>query len=202
VASGQGEKQRLRWSTVPGGFKQYLGAWLPFVLVNSSDVFLILRAKQLGFSTTTVVIVYTIYNLVYALASVPLGHLSDRLGRRQVLVGGMVIFALVYGGFSLATRTWHVVVLFAVYGLYIAATDGVGKAFAVDLVPRDLRATSIGLLGTLTGVATLLASSIAGVLWDTVGPQAPFLFGAAGAVFSAVLFAFLPGLRKVSLRET
>jgi MFS family permease len=181
---------------VPGGFKQYLGAWLPFVLVNSSDVFLILRAKQLGFSTTAVVIVYTVYNVVYALASVPLGHLSDRLGRRHVLVAGMVVFAAVYAGFSLASRTWHVVALFAVYGLYVAATDGVGKAFAVDLVPREIRATSIGMLGTVTGVATLAASSVAGVLWETVSPQAPFILGGAGALVSAVLFAFLPGLRR------
>lgn len=195
-------RERLRWSAVPRSFKLYLGAWLPFVLVNSSDVFLILRAKQLGFSTTAVVLVYTLYNVVYAFASVPLGHLSDRLGRRQVLVGGMIVFAAVYAGFSFATQTWHVVALFVVYGLYIAATDGVGKAFAVDLVPRELRATSIGLLGTLTGVATLAASSIAGVLWDAVRPQAPFVFGAAGALVSALLFAFLPGLHKPSAPET
>jgi MFS family permease len=197
-----GSRERLRWSDIPRGFKQYLGAWLPFVLVNSSDVFLILRAKQIGFSTTAVVIVYTVYNLVYALASVPLGHLSDRLGRRQVLVGGLVIFAVLYAGFSFAAQIWHVAVLFALYGLYVAATDGVSKAFVVDLVPRDLRATSFGLLGTLTGVATLLASSIAGVLWDTVGPWAPFAVGAIGALVSAMLFAFLPGLRRPAVTRS
>jgi MFS family permease len=95
-----------------------------------------------------------------------------------------------------------VVVLFALYGLYIAATDGVGKAFAIDLVPRDLRATSIGLLGTVTGVTTLGASAIAGVLWDTVGPWAPFAVGAVGALLSAALFAFLPGLRTPPAAET
>lgn len=196
-----GASQRLHWSAVPGGFKQYLGAWLPFVLVNSSDMFLILRAKQLGFSTTAVVLVYILYNLVYALASLPFGYLSDRVGRRKVLVGGMVVFAAVYGGFSLATQTWHVVALFMVYGLYIAATDGVGKAFAVDVVPRELRATSLGLLGTLTGVATLVASSVAGVLWDVVGPWAPFVFGAVGALVSAALFVSLPALRSPRVSE-
>jgi MFS family permease len=113
----------------------------------------------------------------------------------------MVIFAAVYAGFSVATQTWHVVALFAVYGLYIAATDGVGKAFAVDLVPRELRATSIGLLGTVTGVSTLVASVMAGVLWDTVGPRTPFIVGGVGAVLSAVLFAVLPGLHKPSARK-
>jgi len=189
-------RERLRWSMFPHRFKLYLGAWLPFVLVNSSDVFLILRAKDLGFSTTAVVLAYTLYNLVYAAASVPFGHLSDRVGRRGVLVGGMLVFAAVYAGFAMVTATWQIVALFAAYGLYIAATDGVGKAFAVDLVPRDLRATSIGLLGTLTGVATLFASTTAGVLWDVVGPWAPFVFGASGALLSAALFALIPGLRR------
>jgi MFS family permease len=193
---------RLRWSALPRRFKLYLAAWLPFVLVNSSDVFLILRAKQLGFSTTAVVLVYTLYNLVYAAASVPFGHLSDRIGRRRVLVGGMFVFAAVYAGFAAATAAWQVVALFAAYGLYIAATDGVGKALAVDLVPRELRATSIGLLGTVTGVTTLIASTGAGVLWDTVGPWAPFALGAAGALVSAAIFAFAPGLRRPPIAPT
>jgi MFS family permease len=194
--------QRLRWSAVPHRFKLYLAAWLPFVLVNSSDVFLILRARQLGFSTTGVVLVYTLYNFIYGAASVPFGHLSDRIGRRRVLIGGLLVFAAVYAGFAVATAAWHVVVLFAVYGLYIAATDGVGKAFAVDLVPPDMRATSIGLLGTLTGVTTLVASAGAGVLWDVVGPWAPFALGVAGAAMSAVLFGSIPGLRKPAPAET
>ena len=189
-------RARQRLSAMPRDFKRYLAAWLPFVLTNSSDVFIILRAKQMGFSTTAVVLVYTLYNLVYAAASVPLGHLSDRIGRRRVLVGGMLVFAAVYAGFSAATATWQIVALFAAYGVYIAATDGVGKAFVVDLVPHDVRATSIGLLGTVTGVATLGASATAGVLWDVVGPWAPFALGAAGALASAALFAFMPGLGR------
>jgi len=183
--------ERLRWSVLPLAFRLYLAAWLPFVLVNSSDVFLILRAKQLGFSTTAVVLVYVLYNFVYALWSLPFGRLSDRLGRRGVLIGGMLVFAAVYAGFSLAKELWQVVALFAVYGLYMAATEGVGKAYAVDLVPVPLRATSVGLLGTLTGAATLLASAVAGVLWDAVGPWSPFAMGAAGALLSALLFAAL-----------
>lgn len=178
---------------LPRAFRLYLAAWLPFVLVNSSDVFLILRARQLGFSTTAVVLLYTLYNCAYAAASVPLGSLSDRLGRRSVLTLGMLVFAGVYAGFALAGRPWLLVPLFAVYGLYIAATDGVGKAYAVDLVPLRLRATSVGILGALAGVATLVASAVAGVLWDSVGPWAPFALGAAGALLSAALFATLPG---------
>lgn len=188
-------RERLRWSAIPHDFKLYLAAWLPFVLVNSSDVFLILRARQLGFSATGIVLVYVLYNVVYAAASVPLGHLSDRFGRRHLLVAGMAVFAAVYAGFAVANRPWHVVGLFAAYGLYIAATDGVGKAFAVDLVPCDLRATSIGMLSTLTGIMTLVASSAAGVLWDSVGSWAPFALGALGALVSAAAFGLTPGLK-------
>jgi MFS family permease len=191
----------MRWASLPSAFRWYLVAWLPFVLVNSSDVFLILRAKQLGLTTVGVVLVYTLYNFVYASASVPLGQLSDRIGRRRVLVGGMLVFALVYAGFAVATSTWHVAALFAVYGIYIAATDGVGKAFAVDLVPREVRATSIGMLGTLTGVMTLVASVLAGALWDGLGSWAPLLVGAAGALVSAGLFALLPGLSVRGVRR-
>jgi len=183
---------RLSWAALPGRFRQYLVAWLPFVFVNSSDVFLILRAREIGFSTTAVVLLYTLYNLVYSVASVPLGHLSDRVGRRRVLIGGMAVFAAVYSGLAAAHAPWQIAVLFVIYGVYIAATDGVGKAFAVDLVPSDQRATSVGLLGTLTGLATLVASSIAGVLWDGVGSWAPFALGALGALVSGIMLTALP----------
>ena len=149
-------------------------------------MFLILRAKQLGYSTTGVVLAYTLYNVTYSLASVPLGALSDRIGRRAVLVSGLVVFAGVYAGFALASAPWHVAALFAVYGLYIAATDGVSKACVVDLVPKAQRATAIGALGTVTGFGTLAASAIAGLLWDHIGAPAPFVVGAVGALVSAV----------------
>jgi MFS family permease len=194
--ASSGSRERLTWSAIPHDFKLYLGAWLPFVLVNSSDVFLILRARQLGFSATGIVLVYVLYNAVYAVASVPLGHLSDRFGRRHLLVAGMAVFATVYAGFALASRPWQVVGLFAAYGLYIAATDGVGKAFAVDLVPCDLRATSIGMLSTLTGITALVASAAAGVLWQSVGSWAPFALGAVGALVSATAFGLAPGFKR------
>jgi sugar phosphate permease len=105
------------------------------------------------------------------------------------------VFALVYAGFALVTQGWMLWVLFAVYGLYIAATEGVGKAAAVDLVPAHLRGTAVGVLGTTSGVATLVASSVAGVLWGTVGPWAAFAFGAAGAVLAMVLLMLLHPFR-------
>jgi MFS family permease len=183
---------------MPRPFLAYLAAWAPFALVNSSVIFLILRAKQLGYSTTLTILLYTTYNVVYALSSPVFGHLADWLGRRQVLIGGLGVFALVYLGFAVVRVPGWLWGLFAVYGLYIAATDGVGKAYAIELVPASVRATAVGLLGTVTGVATLVASTAAGVLWQHVGPWAAFAFGAAGALVAGVVLLVAPVLRHAA----
>ncbi len=179
----------IAWRSLPVPFRRYLIAWGAFSIANSSDVFLILKAKEVGFATTTVVLAYAFYNLVYALASPVLGHLSDGIGRRRILSGGLLVFAAVYAGFAMASEAWQVWALFAAYGLYTAATDGVGKALAVDLVPDAIRAGAIGLLATVTGIAALIASSAAGMLWSLVGPWAAFGFGAFGALAGAALLA-------------
>lgn len=183
----------IRFGALPPAFRQYLVAWGIFAVANSSDVFLILRARHLGSTTALVVWFYAFYNLVYAAASPGLGGLSDRLGRKAVIVGGLLVYALVYLGFAGANAHWQLWALFGIYGLYTAATDGVGKALAVDLVPGNIRAGAIGMLGTVTGVATLVASSMAGLLWSAFGPGATFLYGAAGALAGAVPIARLPG---------
>ena len=183
---------------MPRPFLTYLVAWAPFALANSSDIFLILRAKQLGYSTTLTILLYTTYNLVYTLSSPVFGHLADWLGRRQVLIGGLGVFALVYLGFAAVRVPGWLWMLFAVYGLYIAATDGVGKAYAIELVPASVRATAVGLLGTVTGVATLVASTAAGVLWQQVGPWAAFVFGTAGSLVAAAVLLVAPVLRHAS----
>jgi MFS family permease len=162
-----------------------------FSLVNSSDVFLLLKTKQSGVTLSSTILIYCFYNLVYATASPSLGHLSDRWGRKPILAFGFVVFALVYSGFAFASELWHFWVLFAVYGLYMAATDGVGKAFAIDLVNPQQKATGVGVLGTVTGVTTLLASTFAGILWDHFGSATPFLFGSAGAFLSALSLVFI-----------
>jgi len=197
---------KIAFRALPPSFRGYLIAWGAFALANSSDMFLLLRAQQLlavdyAFLGNTAsilraiqvtVILYVLYNLVYTAASPYLGHLSDVLGRKRVLIGGLLVFALVYLGFAFATQPWHLGVLFAVYGLYIAATDGVGKALAVDLVPTGIRASAIGLLGTVNGIAALAASVVAGLLWDKVGPWAAFAYGALGAVIGSTLLSNVP----------
>jgi len=193
---------RIAFGALPPAFRGYLIAWGAFALANSSDVFLILRAKSVlnvadpADALQITIILYVLYNIIYATASPYLGHLSDVLGRKHVLIGGLLVFALVYFGFAFAGNLWQLAALFAVYGLYIAATDGVGKALAVDLVPGDIRASAIGLLGTVNGVAVLAASSVAGALWTAIGPWAAFAYGALGAVLGSILLARVPSQRR------
>ena len=173
------------WNLFGLDFKRYLFSWGLFSIVNSSDVFLLMKAKSSGFSTTSIILMYCFYNLIYALSSPYLGRLSDRVKRRHVLIFGLLVFTAVYLGIGFATENWQYWVLFGTYGLYMGATDGVGKALALDLAPAEFKATAIGLLGTVTGLCTIVASLAAGLLWDHVDVQAPFFFAAAGAALAS-----------------
>ena len=141
---------------------------------------------------TEVVLAYALYQLVYSTLSWPFGALSDRRSRRHVLAGGLVVFALVYLGFALAPGGWAVWPLFVVYGVYMAATDGVGKAWIADHVRDRAAGTAFGLFAAATGAALLVASIVAGLLWSYVGRSAPFLLGAATA---AAALPFVLALR-------
>lgn len=169
-----------------GSFKGYLAAWTVFSLTNSSDVFLLMKAKAVGISLTEIILLYCAYNFVYSVFSPYFGGLSDRIGRKRLLISGLLVFSAVYVGFSLASTRWHLWVLFSIYGLYMAATDGVGKALAVDLVDPSHKATGLGMLGTVTGISTVVASTVAGALWDNFGSSSTFIFGAVGAALAAI----------------
>jgi MFS family permease len=175
------------WAQTSRDFKKYIYTWGVFSLVNSSDVFLLMKAKDSGLSTVSIILVYCVYNLVYALSSPYLGGLSDKLGRKKIMISGLLIFSLVYVGFGWASEAWHYWLLFLVYGLYMGATDGVGKALAIDLCSEQLKATSVGILGTVTGGCALLASVVAGLLWDHSGSVWTFVYGAVGALLAAGL---------------
>lgn len=169
-------------------FKLFLLIILIFGLGNSSDVFLIMRAKNLGFSTMLVVVAYVLYNSVYALLSTPAGILSDRIGRRRVIMTGFFIFAAVYFGFAFVRTSIYVWGLFAIYGFYVAMTEGVSRAFVSDLVPTEKRGTALGIFHTTTGLVTFAASFIAGLLWTYVSVPAPFIYGGIMAALAAILF--------------
>lgn len=194
---------RGRLSALPRPFWIVLGIWVLFSLGNSSDAFLLLRAHDLGLRPTLAVLAYALYNVVYAGLSWPLGALSDRIPRPLVLAGGLAVFALVYLGFALASASWAVWPLFAVYGTYIAATEGVAKAWVADYVPPGLAGSAYGLFAGATGAALLAASVAAGLLWSHVSPRSPFLLGAAAAALALLLVLVfgVGGLRAAERRR-
>lgn len=189
----------LKSAPLPASFKYYLFSWGLFSLGNSSDAFLILRVKQSGATLAETILLYCLYNVIYAFSSPVLGSLSDSWGRKRVLVTGLFVFALVYFGFGYADELWHFASLYAIYGLYMGATDGVGKAYAVDLLPKEAKGAGLGWLGTVTGVASLFASLIAGWLWDKFGMQAAFHYGAALALVALLLIAVARPMTKSSI---
>ena len=171
------------------GFWLVVLASAVFALGNSSNAFLLLRAADLGLSATLVILAYALYNAVYAGLAWPLGSLSDRIPRAAVLAGGIVVYVIVYVGFASASGTWEVWPLFALYGVYVAATDGVAKAWVADHVEGPLAGTAYGVYGGLVGFALLVASVLGGILWSAVSPQATFWAGAAIACASLPLVA-------------
>jgi len=162
-------------------FKLFLLIMVLFTLGNSSDAFLILRAQNLSFSVFWILILFAAFNLVYALAAMPAGMISDRLGRKRVIVVGWTIYALSYLGLGLASAKWEVWLLFAFYGLYYGISEGVTRAFVSDLVPVEKRGTAYGWYHAAVGISLLPASVIAGLLWQFISPPATFYFGAGMA---------------------
>ena len=171
-------------------FKIFLAIMVLFTLGNSSDFFLILRAQNLEFSTFHIFLALILFNVIYALVASPAGMLSDKLGRKRLIVSGWLIYSLAYLGFALASARWQVWSLFAVYGLYHGITDGVARAFVADMVPEERRGTAYGLYHGAVGITLVLASLIAGWLWvlNPVNPTAPFFFGARMAGIATVAF--------------
>ena len=167
-------------------FKIFMVIMFLFTLGNSSDAFIILRAQDLGNSVLLISLMLIMFNVVYALFSMPAGILSDRLGRRKVIIAGWIIYALVYLGLAVTNQGWMTWLLYAFYGLYYGLTQGVYRALICDLVPEDRRGTAFGMYNGITGITLLPASLIAGWLWQSISPAAPFYFGAALAGLSAI----------------
>jgi len=158
-----------------------------FDLGNSSDAFLVLRAQERGLSVLGILGMLVAFNGVYTLVSTPAGSLSDRVGRRRLIIGGWLAYAAIYLGFAVAGAAWHVWTLYVLYGVYYGLAYGVTKAMVADLVPAELRGTAYGTYNAVLGLLDLPASLIAGLLWQGLSPAAPFFFGAALALGAALL---------------
>jgi MFS family permease len=177
-----------------------------FTLGNSSDAFLVLRAQNLGVSVLGILIMLVMFNVIYAGISTPAGQLSDRIGRRRLIVGGWLVYAVIYLGFAFAQAGWQVWLLYVVYGLYYGMTYGTANALVADLVPENLRGTAFGTYGAVVGILAFPASFIAGLLWQGIGswngfgPSAPFFFGGTLALIAAFLMmVWMPKTRSENI---
>ena len=185
-------------------FRNYLLIMALFTLGNSSDAFLILRAKTTGLSVVNILAMMMVFSLIYTIISAPAGALSDKVGRKRILIVGWALYVVVYLGFARASDGWHAWALMALYGVYYGLTEGVARAFVADLVPSHQRGTAYGILHAVIGLVALPASIIAGALWQGIGtwsgfgPGAPFLFGAGAAFLASVALIRLspPGLQE------
>ncbi len=189
------DQPRLSLRALNPDFRFFLLVIAIFTLGNSSDSFLILRAQERGLSVAGVMAMLITFNLIYTIAAGPLGALSDRVGRYRLIVGGWLVYAVLYLGFAAASESWHIWLIFALYGLYYAAVEGTAKALVADLIPSEQRGTAYGYYNAIIGLMALPASLLAGVLWQGVGdwagfgPSAPFLAGSALALLAVVLLA-------------
>lgn len=183
---------RSAWDQMPGGFRKYLLIVLVFTLGNSTDAFLLLRAQALGVPVALLPAIWVALHVVKMASSVPGGVLSDRIGRKRVIISGWIIYALVYAGFAVADSHWHAWALFAVYGIYFGLTEGAEKALVADFAPSHLRGSAFGLYHLTVGIGAFPASLLFGLLWQRFGAGAAFTFGAGLALLAGFLLMTLP----------
>jgi len=187
------------WRNLDSSFKIFLLISFIFALGNSSDAFLILRAQNLGLSVVLVILAYVLFNFTYAIFSMPAGIISDKIGPKKVLLSGFLLFSVIYLFFGLTNASFILWLLFPFYGIYMALTEGIGKAYISNLVPQEKAGTAFGVYQTTIGLCTFFASLIAGLLWTYIGVSAPFIFGSVMAVISALLFVILE--KKIKLAK-
>jgi len=205
AAKGQRAAPKFSLRSMGKPFSIFLVIVSLFTLGNSADAFLVLRAQNLGTSVMGILVMLAVFNLVYSLISTPAGSLSDRVGRRRLIIGGWLVYAAIYLGFALARAAWQVWLLYVVYGLYYGLAHGTANAMVADLVPDHLRGTAYGTYHAVIGLLAFPSSLIAGILWEGAGgwpgfgPSAPFFFGGALALIAALLMAFwMPRVRTES----
>ncbi|MBM4135527.1 MAG: MFS transporter [Nitrospira sp.] len=184
----RGGKRGVKGGLFNWKFKFFVLIATLFAIGNSSDVFLILRAQQVGIPTVMIPVVYLLFNLIYSLSAIPAGIAADRFGRKRVILIGFMLFAVLYYGFAVAEDTTAIWVLFSFYGLFMGLTEGIQKAFLATIIPPDFKATAFGVYNTAVGLAMFPASLVGGWLWDHVSPSATFYYGAITACLSAILF--------------
>lgn len=184
------------WKTSPSNYRKVVAGLLVFALFNSSDIFLLLKAKQAGLSDTLVIGVYIFYNLVYALFAFPIGILADKIGLKKMFVFGLILFALVYFGMGVSSDFYTITVLFFLYGIYAAATEGISKAWITNITDKKDAATAIGTYSGFQSICAMLASSIAGLIWYQFGPGTTFMVTGLATLLVIFYFSFAINLKE------
>ncbi len=194
ATGGKSKAPILSLKGMDNRFKMFMLVLVLFTLGNSSDAFIILRAQERGLDVLQIMLMLMTFNLIYSVLAGPLGALSDKVGRRRLIIFGWISYGLVYLGFALSHTGWEIWTLFGFYGIYYAATEGSAKALIADLVPAERHGTAYGLYNAAIGLTAFPASAIAGLLWQGAfgwhgfGPAAPFFFGAGLALLAGILF--------------
>lgn len=191
--SGAAAAPKLSLARFDRRFKFFLAILAVFALGNSSDAFLLLRAREAGLPVALLPLLWIVFHAVKALSSMPGGALSDRVGRAPLIVAGWMVYAAVYLGFSTASRPLEIWLLFAAYGLFFGLTEGVERAFIADLVPPDLRGTAFGIYHFVLGTAALPASLLCGFLWQAYSSAVAL---GTGAVLAGLASLLLLGMTR------
>lgn len=179
------------WNQSPAEYRKLVIGLLIFTLFNSSDVFLLLKAKQSGLNDSMVIGVYIFYNLIYALFAFPIGILADKIGLKTIFITGLAVFASVYFGMAFTTNMYFFFVLFFLYGIYAAATEGIAKAWISNITDKKDTATAIGTYTGIQSICTMLASSLTGLIWYQFGASVAFITTASVTLFVVLYFIIL-----------
>lgn len=176
------------WRIASPEYKKLITGLLLFALFNSSDMFLLLKTKEVTGNDTSTILAYVLYNIIYAISSYPMGILADKFGIKKVFLTGLLLFAIVYGGFAFHLTGTMVFILFVIYGIFAAATEGIAKAWITNIAHGENTATAIGFYTSGQSICTLLASSLAGVVWVSLGSAATFATTALVTIFVLIYF--------------
>jgi len=180
------------WKTAPANYRKLVTGLLLFTLFNSSDVFLLLKGKEAGWSDTAVIGVYILYNAVYAIFAFPLGRLADKIGVKRIFIGGLIAFAIVYTGMAISSSLAVYIGLFVLYGIYAAATEGISKAWIAQISQTAELGTAMGNFTALQSMATFLASSVTGFVWFQFGAATALIITATGALLTVFIINRIP----------
>jgi len=189
---------KLSFKELPKNLRLFIIVSSIFALGHFGYAFLLLRAKNIGLADNMAILLYVLFYVVYTICIIPAGILSDKIGRKSVLVAGYFVFAITSFGLIYTSNIYNVLLFFIIYGIFYAMIDGVQRAFVVDLAPKHLKATALGTFHTAIGLVALPGGFIAGLLWDKIRPGATFLYGLILAIISMFLFIFVKGKTKIA----